>query len=167
MLDVEENGKTFEENAIIKALSFSQHYDGYVIATDGGASIPALGESWDGLRTKRFAGEEATDQERIEKLLTLMKDKKDNERAMLWREAIAVARNGQVLFSEEVEGAKGEVQASFDPTKYKPGIWVCSIWYFPELNKNFFDMTEKEQEYVEISWHRLFKSTRNYFEKHL
>ncbi len=88
-LDVEEIGKTFEENAIIKALSFSRYYDGYVIATDGGVSIPALGRGWDGLRTKRFAGEEATDQDRIEKLLSLMKDKKGDERAMFWHEAIA------------------------------------------------------------------------------
>ncbi len=75
------------------------------------------------------------------------------------------ANNGQVLFSKEVKGVKGVLQESFDPTKYKPGIWVCSIWYFPELNKNFFDMTEKEQEYVEISWHKLFRKTRNYLEK--
>lgn len=157
-----ETGQTFEQNAVLKALEYSRHYDGSVIATDGGILIPALGKDWDGIRTKRFAGEGATDQQRIQALLELMKDKKGEERTMIWHEAIALAKNGRLLFSTEVEGVKGVLQEQYNPKHYKPGIWVCSVWYFPERGKNFFEMTEHEQEYVEQSWHRLRQRTREF-----
>lgn len=165
-LELEESATTFEGNAVLKATAFSKEYGGYAIATDGGVSIPALGDQWDAIRTKRFAGEGATDEERIAQLLKLMKNKKGDERAMNWREAIAIAKDGELLFSTEVDGVHGVLEESFDPTKYKPGIWVCSVWYFPEIGKNFFDMTEKEQEYVEQSWHELYQQTREYLTEH-
>lgn len=120
-IKVEENGKTFETNAINKAVEYSKRYHGYVIATDGGVSIPALGEEWDSLRTKRFAGEGISDTDRIRALLDIMKEKKGEEREMNWREAIAVAKSGKLLFSTEVEGVKGVLQETFDPAKYKQG----------------------------------------------
>ena len=67
-IEVEENGRTFEENAAKKAIEFSKHYDGYTISTNVGVLIPVLGNLWNGLRTKRFAGERPSDFERIEKL---------------------------------------------------------------------------------------------------
>lgn len=164
-LDIEEDGATFEANAILKATAYSKEYSGFAIATDGGVSIPALGDQWDAIKTKRFAGEGASDEERIQQLLKMMKVKKGDDRAMNWREAIAIANNGKLLFSTEVDGVHGLLEESFDPDKYKPGIWVCSVWYFPEIGKNFFDMTEKEQEYVEQSWHKLYLQTRKYLSK--
>lgn len=162
---VEENGQTFEENAIEKAVTYSHHYDGYTIATDGGVTIPALGDQWNGLYTKRFAGEQATDEERIKLLLEMMKDKTGDQRTMIWREAIAIAYDGKLLFSTEVEGVRGVLRESYNSAHYKPGIWVCSVWFFPEYNKNFFEMTESEQEYVESSWHKLRAATQKYLAK--
>jgi len=161
-IKVEENGSSFKENAEIKAKTYSEYYDGYVIATDGGVLIPALGKNWNPLKTKRFAGEDISDFERIQLLLDLMKEKKGNDRITAWNEAIAVAQNGKILFSAQAEGIKGILQTTFDEKKYKPGIWVCSIWYFPMFKKNFFDLSENEIKEVEISWSKL-KSITNAF----
>lgn len=161
-IKLEENGKTFAENAAKKAIAFSSHYDGYTISTDGGILIPVLGNLWDGLRTKRFAGEGVSDFERIAKLMDLMKDKKNDERKMVWNEAIAIAKEGKLLFSKQVEGIEGVLQQEFDESKYREGIWVCSVWFFPQFKKNFFDLAPKEVRKVEISWEKLRKVTRKF-----
>lgn len=161
-LDVDESATTFLRNATQKAESYSKIIKGYAIATDGGVSIPALGENWDSLKTKRFAGDKASDSDRVNSLLTLMAGKVGDDRAMNWREAISIAYNGKSIFSVEVEGVHGLLQEEYDPRKYKPGIWVCSVWYFPEIGKNFFDMSEQEKEYVELSWHKLYRITRSF-----
>lgn len=161
-IEVKEDGKTFEENAVKKAIESSKHYDGYAISTDGGILIPVLGHLWNGLKTKRFAGEKASDLERIEKLLELMKDKKREERKMVWNEAIAIAKNGKLLFSKQVEGVEGVLQTEFDKSKYREGIWVCSVWFFPQFNKNFFDLSPKEVDKAEVSWEKLRKAAREF-----
>lgn len=161
-IEIDEDAPTFEKNAAKKAIEFSKHYDGWVIATDGGVLIPALGNLWDGLKTKRFAGEKASDFERIEKLLQMMKGKKGQERKMVWNEAVALAKGGKLLFSKQVEGIEGVLQENFDQNKYKEGIWVCSVWYFPQFKKNFFDLSLEEVREVEISWERLKLETHRY-----
>lgn len=164
---IEENGKSFKENAEIKALAYSKYYDGYVIATDGGVLIPSLGKNWNPLRTKRFAGEDISDFERIRLLLDFMKNKTGKDRITTWNEAIAVAKNGKVLFSSQAEGIEGVLQTTFDEKKYKPGIWICSIWYFPRFKKNFFDLSENEIKEVEISWSKLKSATNEFLDKQL
>ena len=161
-IEIEEDGNTFEENAAKKAIEFSKHYDGYTISTDGGILIPVLGNLWDGLRTKRFVGEDVSDFERIEKLLELMEDKKGDERKMVWNEAIAIAKDGKLLFSKQVEGIEGVLQREFDKSKYREGIWVCSVWFFPQFNKNFFDLSPEEASKAEVSWEKLRKAAREF-----
>jgi inosine/xanthosine triphosphate pyrophosphatase family protein len=154
-LEIDEDKATFEENATLKAVEYSRLYDGIVVATDGGMTIPSL-EGWNPLRTKRFAGESATDEERIAQLLKRMVHKQGPERSMVWREAVAIAKGGKKLFSIEVPGAEGVMATSFNPKYYRPGIWVCSIWEFPQFDgKNFFELNENQVKAAEISWGRL------------
>jgi len=97
--------------------------------------IPALGNDWNGLLTKRFIGQaDATDFDRIEALLELMKDKKGTERAILWNEAIALANDGVLLFSVQVEGDQGEIQETYNPEQYQPGIWQCTVTRYPQFD---------------------------------
>lgn len=160
-LDIEEEGDSFEEIAKKKALEASINYNGFSIATDGGMEIPALGNSWDALFTKRFVGKEnVTDFDRMDALLELMKDKKD--RRMRWEEAVAIAYKGRVVFSASAEGAKGVLQTHYDKSKYKNGIWLCSLWYFPTYKKNYFDLKPREMGFAEVSWFRL-KSKVEYY----
>lgn len=165
-LDVEENGATFEENAVIKAVETSRHHDGLVVATDGGMTIPAL-EGWNSLFTRRFAGKNVDDFQRMDKILELMKDKKGSKREMQWKESIAVAKQGECLFSMTVDGISGVMDTKYDKKKYREGIWLCSLWLFPEFeNKNFFDLTEEEVATAEKSWAQLGEGLIAYLKDH-
>lgn len=163
-IDVEETENSFTGNAELKAIALSKLTESYAIATDGGIVIPSLGNNWNALLTRRFLGKESvTDRDRIEGLLDLMKDKKGEERAMVWHEAIALAHKGKLLFSQEVEGDHSQVQETYNPQQYKEGIWLCTLTSYPQFgNENFFELTEKEREYAEISWHRLKAAITDY-----
>lgn len=156
-IDVEETESNFEGNAILKAVEISKRYKCHAVATDGGVLIPALGKKWNAVLTKRFLGKDnVTDIDRIEGLLELMKDMRGDDRKIMWREAIALAYNGRLLFSTEVDGDEGMVQTSYNPEQYAPGIWQCTVTSYPQFNnKNYFELTGVEREYSEISWHRL------------
>lgn len=163
-IEVEETADSFKGNAELKAVAASKKYKTYSIATDGGVLIPALGDDWNGVLTRRFLGKkDVTDWDRIEGLLALMKDKTGDERLIIWHEALALARDGKLLFSVEVEGDRGMLQTTYDKTQYQSGIWQCTLTCYPQFGgKNFFELTKKEKEYAEISWHRLREATRKY-----
>ena len=67
-IDIEENGTTFEENALIKARTISKMTGEIALADDSGLCVEALGGA-PGIYSARYAGEDATDAQRIEKLL--------------------------------------------------------------------------------------------------
>ncbi len=166
-IGVDETEGSFVGNAQKKALEVSRVCGTYAIATDGGVLIPSLGSQWNELLTKRFAGEDVDDFTRIETLLELMKDKRGEERRIEWREAIALAFDGKVLFSVEVEGDWGLLQTEYSPLQYKEGIWVCTLWSYPQFGgKNFFELSDKEREYGEVSWWRLREKTREFLDSY-
>ena len=72
-VEFEETGTTFEENAIIKAKTLYDLKKMPVLADDSGLVVDALGGA-PGIYTSRYAGEHATDDENIDKLLNAMKD---------------------------------------------------------------------------------------------
>ena len=63
-----ESGKTFEENAALKAIAASRQLPGFVIADDSGLEVDALGGA-PGIYSARYAGENASDKQNIDKLL--------------------------------------------------------------------------------------------------
>lgn len=78
-IEVEETGKTFEENAILKAEAIYKISKKPVIADDSGLEIDALnGEP--GVYSARYAGPHGTQKQIIEKVLKLMKDVEDEKR---------------------------------------------------------------------------------------
>lgn len=56
----EETGVTFEDNAVLKALYYSKHCDGYLFVDDSGLEVDALGGA-PGVYSARYAGPDATD----------------------------------------------------------------------------------------------------------
>lgn len=83
-IEVEETGKTFEENAILKAEAIYKISNMPVIAEDSGLEIDSLnGEP--GVYTKRYAGENATSQDKIEKVLKLMENVEESKRTARFR----------------------------------------------------------------------------------
>lgn len=97
---VVENGRTFRQNAIKKALTFSRYTKGLVIADDSGLAVDAL-DGRPGVRSSRFARVKATDGENNAKLLRLIKDVPANKRNATFICVVAVAENGNLAGTAE------------------------------------------------------------------
>jgi len=95
-----ENGRTFRQNAIKKALTFSRYTKGLVIADDSGLAVDAL-DGRPGVRSSRFARAKATDGENNAKLLRLIKDVPANKRSATFICVVAVAENGNLAGTAE------------------------------------------------------------------
>ena len=105
--EIIETGTSFEENAKLKALAVSTKLPGLVVADDSGLEVDALGGA-PGIHSARYAGANATDTEKIDKLLeelARVRAKNDSRRAR-FHCLLALARNGEVLgvFEGTVKG---------------------------------------------------------------
>src|SRR5205823_15131846 len=103
-----ESGKSFEENAKLKAIAVSKKLSGLIIGDDSGLEVAAL-DGAPGIYSARYAGDKATDKENIDRLLeelTRIGAKRDQRRAR-FRCVVALARNGEMLgtFQGIVEGS--------------------------------------------------------------
>jgi len=95
---IAETGRTFQENAILKALAVSRKLPGLVIADDSGLEVDAL-RGAPGIHSARYAGPNATDKEKIDKLLDELArvGAIKNARCARFRCVLALARKGKVL----------------------------------------------------------------------
>ena len=123
-LEVIEDGKTFEENAIKKAVSVMEASGLPCIADDSGLCVDAL-DGAPGLYTARYAGEKATDDENIQKLLHELNGVEWEKRTARFVCVIAVAYpdRAPVTFRGECEGfilteKHGENGFGYDPIFY-------------------------------------------------
>lgn len=89
-IDVVEDGKTFEENSLKKALEICKVTKSMVMADDSGLEVDFL-DGAPGIYSARFAGPEASDSDKNEKLLDLLKDVPFEQRTARFVCAIAVA----------------------------------------------------------------------------
>ena len=100
--DIPEDGLTFEENAIQKALYIKDKYGYDCFADDSGLEVVALNNA-PGVYSARYAGEPSDSQRNIEKLMREMQDKK--ERSARFRTSIALLLDGEEkLFDGCIEG---------------------------------------------------------------
>jgi XTP/dITP diphosphohydrolase len=136
----EENFATFAENAAGKALHYSRHTDGLVFADDSGLVVPALGGA-PGVHSARYAGAQATNSQRIEKLLGEMRGKTRSERAAYFVCAIALAERGRAMaiVTDRVDGEILEAPRGSGGFGYDP------IFYFPALEKAFAEISAEEK----------------------
>ncbi len=119
--DIEEKGKTYEENAYLKADFLVKKFSLPVVADDSGLEVEALkGEP--GINSARYAGEKATDEERIKKLLEELEGVPEGKRRARFR-CLALYHSplGEVITAEGVlEGKigfepRGESGFGYDP----------------------------------------------------
>jgi XTP/dITP diphosphohydrolase len=92
----EESAPTFAENGAGKALHYSRFTQETVLADDSGLVVPALGGA-PGVLSARYAGPNATDGDRVRKLLREMEGKQGDERRARFVCVTAVARRGRAL----------------------------------------------------------------------
>ena len=117
----EETGETFKDNAILKAEHAARHFNRRVLADDSGLVVPAIGGD-PGVRSRRYAGDEATDLENRQKLLNAMKHLRDHERTAYFECCLTLASPGGVQKSFEgicegfiIEESRGSHGFGYDP----------------------------------------------------
>jgi XTP/dITP diphosphohydrolase len=91
LLEVEECGETFEDNACIKALAYAQASGLLTLADDSGLEVDVLGGA-PGVHSARYAGTSANDVDRYCKLLTVLKDVPAGKRSARFRCVVALAQ---------------------------------------------------------------------------
>jgi XTP/dITP diphosphohydrolase len=139
---VEETGSTFTENAVLKAAATSKHFADFVVGDDSGLEVDAL-EGAPGIYSARYAGESASDQENIAKLLAeLAKHSKQDFYSARFRCVLALARQGTILgtFEGIVEGAivappRGDAGFGYDPV-FQPLGLTQTFAELPPAQKN-------------------------------
>jgi inosine/xanthosine triphosphate pyrophosphatase family protein len=163
----DEQGDSFETIAGAKAVGWSRLVESgaTVLASDGGLLIPALGDAWEPLRTRRFAGDCATGAERAAAVLALAADLVGADRRIGWREALAVAANGTLLAVWVAESAPGVLARDFDAQIVAAGggFWAPAIWCCPEQgNRRLIELSDEERRHRGDHWSRLGVQLRAY-----
>ena len=127
-LDVEETGDTFEENAVLKARAFAEASGLLSIADDSGLEVDALGGE-PGVRSARYAGPEASDEDRVRYLLGKLEGVEWERRSARFRSVVALAYpGGEIrLFEGACEGmvafeSQGDKGFGYDPVFYIPSL---------------------------------------------
>ncbi len=122
-----ETGRSFRENALIKARFVSEAAGLPALADDSGLEVDALSGA-PGIFSARYAGEGATDEENYRKLLSALKGVPEGQRTARFRCAVAFAEPGigEEVFEGEFEGAiaaepRGSGGFGYDPVFIVPG----------------------------------------------
>ncbi len=140
-VEVEETGTTFEENSLIKARAVSLLCDYPVIADDSGLCIDALNGA-PGVHSARYAGEDATDAEKIDKILGELKGKQDRT-ARFVSVVTYVGTDGQCI------SARGTVEGHIlEAPEGENGFGYDPIFYCDELGKGFAIASSEEKNKV-------------------
>jgi len=132
---VDEKNTTFEENARLKATVYSNFSHLITLADDSGLEVDALGGE-PGIRSARFAGDEASDEDKVERLLARLKEVPWEKRTARFRCVIAIATP-----EGRTELCHGECHGliAFAP-KGNNGFGYDPIFYFSELDKTMAEL---------------------------
>lgn len=138
--DIIEDADSFEGNAYIKAKTLCDFTGMIAVADDSGLWVDSL-DGAPGVYSARYAGENSSDAENTEKLLSELEKIGDEERGAKFVCAICAVRpDGERIFVRgESEGAilkeqKGEGGFGYDP-----------VFYCPAFGKTFAEMTSEEK----------------------
>lgn len=140
-VDVEETGDTFEKNALIKARAVAMVCDYPILADDSGLCVAVL-DGAPGVRSARYAGDDATDEDRINKLLNEVGDSENRKAKFVTAVAFVYPDGREVTAEGEVKGRitmtpEGENGFGYDP-----------IFYSDELGKTFAQCSDEEKNSV-------------------
>ena len=134
-----EIASTFAENSVLKARHYHELGGLPTIADDSGLEVEALGGA-PGVYSARFAGPEASDADRIAKLLDEMKEVPADRRAARFVCAAALVWDqGEKIFQREVNGVILDAPRGANGFGYDP-----VFWYEP-FKKTFAELTQTEK----------------------
>jgi len=132
---VSEIGGSLEENARLKATLLAAESQLLALADDSGLEVDALGGE-PGRLSARYAGENASDKDRVNYLLLRLKGVPREKRSARFRCVIAIATP-----DGEVEFCSGECQGfiTFEP-RGEQGFGYDPVFYLPELDKTMAEL---------------------------
>ena len=137
----DENGGTFIANARIKALHFSRHSDQLTLGEDSGLEVRAL-NGRPGIHSSRYAGNGASDSQRIVKLLGELSG--ITERRARFVCALVLALKGTELFSCSGSAA-GLILTE---PRGRNGFGYDPVFFYPPLGKTFAELSAAEKNRV-------------------
>lgn len=136
--EVIEDGNTFEENAYKKA-SFTARVLGYpALADDSGLCVEAL-NGGPGIYSARYAGENATDEERCQKILQELNGVKNRKAAFHCVLSLAVPTGPALTYEAKCQGEITLAPSGNNGFGYDP------IFYYSPLDKTFAQLTMAEK----------------------
>jgi XTP/dITP diphosphohydrolase len=139
--DVIEDGDTFDENAYKKA-SFTARVLGIpALADDSGLMVEAL-NGLPGVHSARYAGENASDEDRQQKLLKEMQGIDNRKAAFECTISIAVPTGPALTYEGRCEGIIAEKAKGANGFGYDP------VFFYPPLGKTFAELTREEKSRV-------------------
>lgn len=142
-VEVSEGNISMEQNARHKATRYAELSDLLTVADDSGLEVDALcGEP--GILAARYAGEHASDRDRIEYLLSKLQGTPREQRTARFRCVIAVATPQGIV--ETCEGVCHGVIA-FEP-KGENGFGYDPIFYLPELDKTMAELSSEAKNQI-------------------
>ncbi len=141
--DITEDGKTFEENALIKARAVARHTKAVVLADDSGLEVDYLNKE-PGIYSARYLGENTSYRVKNQNLIDRLAGVEDEKRTARFVCAIAaVFPDGEYLITRgEVEGRIGYEERGEGGFGYDP------VFYLPEYGKSTAELTEEEKNAV-------------------
>ena len=137
--EIEETGTTLLENSLLKARTVHDRTGLPAIADDTGLEIDAL-DGAPGVYSARFAGLNATYEDNVNKLLSVMENVPDDMRSARFRTVISFVDEIQELWTEGfIEGritkdSRGNMGFGYDP-----------VFYVPRLDKTFAELSTDEK----------------------
>ena len=139
-IEIEENGKTFKENSLIKAEAISKLTDKFVLADDSGLEIEAL-DNFPGIYSARFM-EGKPYKEKWAAIFEMLKNK-ENKNARFHCAITFITPSKDKYVFEGIE--KGYIT---DKIEGENGFGYDPIFFSNSLNKTFGNATEKEKNAV-------------------
>ena len=138
---IEEDGETIEDNAVIKARFVSKILGLPALADDSGLMVQVLGGE-PGVRSARYAGEGATDEENNAKLLEKLGNEENRHAAFVCVVAIAVPWGPALIYEGSCQGVITKEQLGTKGFGYDP------VFYYPPLKKTFAQLSTTEKNRV-------------------
>lgn len=147
--DIEETGETLKENALIKARTVNRLTGLPAIGDDTGLEVDSL-NGGPGVYSARYAGEDATYEDNVNKLLTEMSDISKNKRTARFRTVAAFVDGETELTSE----GKIEGMITFEP-KGRYGFGYDPLFFISEMNCTFAELSTEEKNKISHRGHAL------------
>ena len=136
--EVEEDGQTFDENAYKKA-SFTARVLGHpALADDSGLVVDALNGA-PGVLSARYAGPDATNEQRFQKLLQEMEGITNRKAAFECVISLAMPTGPALTYEGRCEGLIAESPVGTNGFGYDP------VFFYPPLKKTFAELTREEK----------------------